>query len=157
MNTDQLIRLLVALWYVLISRDHHKDRDCHFHIAQHWKYDGEMEWELQHYGYILHDREEIETFPTQEAAKEALLKLLINGITNELHPTFGLTATYRKQPIDNLGKLHRELGGMTMNLKDGLGITTLLTRLALTLKGLNAPAFTGSTAPAGERSEPRVA
>ena len=143
MDTDTLIRLLVALWYELISRDHHKDRDCHFRIAQHWKYDGEMEWELEHYGYILHDREDINTFPSQEAAKEALLTLLIKATSNELETSCELTAPYRSRPIDTLRTIHNRLGQLTMNLKNGRQITGLLKTLAITIETLTNPAASG--------------
>lgn len=73
---------LVALWYETIGALHHKDRDCHFRIVTHWRYAGELDYQLEHVGYLL-DRIE-ETFETYELAEERLRELLVTGITDGL-------------------------------------------------------------------------
>ena len=44
---------LTAEYYILVNRDHHKDRDCHFYIQKIYSYGNEPYWQYQflHYGY----------------------------------------------------------------------------------------------------------
>ena len=44
-------------WYELISSDHHKDKDCHWHIETRWSYGEQPEFRVLHYGYITDDIE----------------------------------------------------------------------------------------------------
>lgn len=80
---NKKISRLVGLWYKLIGPIHHKDRDCRFQINKLWKYDGILTYELEHHGYILYHRKDIEEFETSTLAHEALIELLIAAINNE--------------------------------------------------------------------------
>lgn len=47
------ITALTDEWYDLVSSDHHKDRDCHWHINIVWSYGLKPKYHIEHYGYIL--------------------------------------------------------------------------------------------------------
>lgn len=47
------ITKLTDEWYIMIGPDHHKDRDCHWHIETKWSYGLSPTYVLWHYGYIL--------------------------------------------------------------------------------------------------------
>ena len=42
---------LTERYYSLISKDHHKDRDCHFYINKIYSYGNEPYYEFEHCGY----------------------------------------------------------------------------------------------------------
>lgn len=52
------VRKLTAEWYKLISKDHHKDTDCHFFIRTQFSYDGELRYGIEHYAYLAEDFDE---------------------------------------------------------------------------------------------------
>lgn len=72
------ISRLVSIWYTVIGGLHHKDRDCWFRIAAVWSYDGRLEYEIQHDGYLM--QAPLRTFHTYVDAEEVLIDLLKNGI-----------------------------------------------------------------------------
>lgn len=86
METEEILNQISKLseeWYILISRDHHKDRDCHFYINTIWSYGQKQKYRVEHYGYLYRDIEE--TFDTyQEAVKYLLntLKIMIEREKN---------------------------------------------------------------------------
>lgn len=86
MTTEEILDQITELskeWYILIGRDHHKDRDCHFYINTVWSYGQKQKYRVEHYGYLYRDVEE--TFDTyQEAAKYLLntLKIMIEREKN---------------------------------------------------------------------------
>ena len=86
MTTEEILNQITKLskeWYILIGRDHHKDRDCHFYINTVWSYGQKQKYRVEHYGYLYKDVEE--TFDTyQEAAKYLLntLKIMIEREKN---------------------------------------------------------------------------
>lgn len=82
MTNEHRISRLVALWYETIGPLHHKERDTHFRISQHWKYDGQMEWEVEHEGYLTEFTGG--PFKTREAAEVALIDHLANAIDSWL-------------------------------------------------------------------------
>lgn len=45
-------------WYVLIGKDHHKDRDCHWYIETKWSYGFPPKYLVCHHGYIVDEIEE---------------------------------------------------------------------------------------------------
>jgi len=75
------IRQLVSLWFSCLI-DHHKDRDCHFHISKDYSYDGQINYSVQHYGYVY--KEVVDEYNTWEEAEQALYKLLIKMIRSEI-------------------------------------------------------------------------
>lgn len=82
-NTDRIIELN-TIWYELICSEYHKDRDCHFRISQHFFYGDQVEWEVEHCGYILHDLDNV-VFSTKEEAENHLIdKILKYGILQEI-------------------------------------------------------------------------
>jgi hypothetical protein len=57
-NIISEITELTEEWYLLIGKDHHKDRDCHWYIETKWSYGYEPVYTVRHWGYILGDIEE---------------------------------------------------------------------------------------------------
>ena len=81
-NHEKIIELN-KIWYNLIGSDC-KDRDCHFRISTHYYYGGCCEYEVEHHGYILHDKEA--EFCTMEEAEEYLINdILKDGILGEIN------------------------------------------------------------------------
>lgn len=67
--TQQKTSALVALWYQLVSLDHHKDRDCHWSIETAYSYDGKLAFRVSHYGYVHREvSQECASYPAAEAA-----------------------------------------------------------------------------------------
>lgn len=57
MNYKDKFKAVLCEWYDYVSRDHHKDVDCHFYIGQETEYsyngiEGVNEWVARHNGYI---------------------------------------------------------------------------------------------------------
>lgn len=52
------ITRLTEIWYRLVNRDHHKDRDCHWGIDMTWSYGNNPVFRVWHEGYV-HDRVEL--------------------------------------------------------------------------------------------------
>jgi (2Fe-2S) ferredoxin len=46
------ITTLSQIWYELVNVDHHKDRDCHWHIDVSWSYGDGPVFTMYHEGYI---------------------------------------------------------------------------------------------------------
>jgi hypothetical protein len=65
-NLTSDITKLTEEWYFLIGKDHHKDRDCHWYIETKWSYGYPPIYTIQHFGYIL-DNKEIECTSYDEA------------------------------------------------------------------------------------------
>ena len=82
-NQEQITRL-TDFWYKYVSKDHHKDRDCHWYIEQVWSYGDEPKWNAHHYGYIFDEPKyrEIECKNYEEAV-ENLLDMVSRAINNE--------------------------------------------------------------------------
>jgi len=81
-NHEKIIELN-KIWYSLIGGDHHKDRDCHFRICTHYMYGDLVEFEVEHHGYIMGDREA--EFKTLEEAEEYLINdVFKKGILEEI-------------------------------------------------------------------------
>jgi hypothetical protein len=55
-------------WYLLIGKDHHKDRDCHWYINTKWSYGQPPVYIVEHYGYV-YDKVEIKCKTYNEALK----------------------------------------------------------------------------------------
>lgn len=53
MSLEKEIILLTSKWYKYVNLDHHKDRDCHWHITKTYSYGDEAYYEAHHSGYIL--------------------------------------------------------------------------------------------------------
>jgi hypothetical protein len=69
-NIIEEITKLTDDWYILIGKDHHKNKDCHWYIETKWSYGQPPKYSVQHFGYILDDIvEECDSYD------EALLKL----------------------------------------------------------------------------------
>jgi len=52
---EEEITNLTAKWYKYVSLDHHKDRDCHWHIEKTWSYGEEPYYQAYHNGYIINN------------------------------------------------------------------------------------------------------
>jgi hypothetical protein len=96
MSIDSLKAEIAALaqkWCILISRDHHKDRDCHFSVECRWSYGHAQYYTVRHYGYIVEfsdvyplpslamGRDYFSGFRTEEEA----LAFLKDAITDMIH------------------------------------------------------------------------
>ena len=57
MNIENQIQKLAAEYYKLIGRDHHKDRDCHWHIDVTWSYGAPARYFVRHRGYLYENIE----------------------------------------------------------------------------------------------------
>ena len=83
-NNTKTISNLVALWYDVVNLDHHKDRDCHFAVGTRFSYNGQMKHFVEHHGYVIHNRQDIEEFDSIEDAENSLIKLLDENIRKRL-------------------------------------------------------------------------
>lgn len=84
MTTEEILNQITELsriWYLQISGDHHKDRDCHFYINTVWSYGQQQKYRVEHFGYLY--REVEETFDTYKEAAEYLLDTLKSMIERE--------------------------------------------------------------------------
>jgi hypothetical protein len=101
---------LNRIWYDIISSEcGHKDRDCHFRINTHYFYGSQVEYEVEHHGYILHDKEA--EFGTLEEAENYLINdVLKKGIIEEVEfylehygdPDWDQHGRYNKQELESL-------------------------------------------------------
>jgi len=67
-NIIEEITNLTDEWYTLCGKGgYYKDRDAHWYIETKWSYGQPPKYIVQHYGYILHDFEEIECSSYEEA------------------------------------------------------------------------------------------
>jgi len=109
-NHEKIIELN-KIWYSLIGLDHHKDRDCHFRISTHYHYGDLVEYEVEHYGYIMDEVHE--EFSTQKEAEEYLINVLKKGILEEidwhLNPPDDFSSSYNKDQIEDYKKRTLEL------------------------------------------------
>ena len=80
MTLQEEITDLTAKWYKYVNLDHHKDRDCHWHITQTYSYGEEPYYEAHHSGYIL-DHWTSPRCSTEEMAST----LLRDRLKRELH------------------------------------------------------------------------
>ena len=79
---EQEVTHLAHLWYEYVSKDHHKDCDCHWSIERRWSYSEKPKWYAFHFGYIFDGREiECETY---EQALEELIELMREAFQKEL-------------------------------------------------------------------------
>jgi hypothetical protein len=84
-KTEELIQEVTKqteIWLNLIRGDHHKDRDCHFHIDTIWSYGEPPKYEAWHHGYIINGRFN-ETYNSYDEALEGLLNFLKIEIKKE--------------------------------------------------------------------------
>jgi len=81
-NHEKIIELN-TIWYDFICGEHHKDKDCHFRISTHYHYGDKVEYEVDHYGYIMDEVHE--EFDTLEEAENYLInKVFKKGILEEI-------------------------------------------------------------------------
>jgi hypothetical protein len=71
---------LTEEWFSLITRDHHKDRDCHWTVETQWSYGQRPRYKVLHYGYIL--REISEEYCSYADAVQGLHDALVKAIEN---------------------------------------------------------------------------
>lgn len=74
-TTDEQITELTKRWQEVVSKDHHKDRDCHFYLTKGWAYGEPSGWLIEHSSYIGWDPDGV-TYDTLEQAEEALIEYL---------------------------------------------------------------------------------
>jgi hypothetical protein len=75
------ITTLTDEWYLLIGKDHHKDKDCHWYVETRWSYSYPPIYTVLHHGYILDDIQE--EYKTYEEALQGMKDLLICSIELE--------------------------------------------------------------------------
>ena len=66
MKIEKQVTELAEKYHKLIAGDHHKDRDCHWHIETKWSYGNDPVFIVEHKGY-LHETER-STFDKYETA-----------------------------------------------------------------------------------------
>lgn len=74
-ETVNEISKLTEEWYNLIGPEHHKDRDCHWHINTTWSYGNSPVYVVEHFGYIINEQI-IKTCATYEDALKTLKIIL---------------------------------------------------------------------------------
>jgi len=48
MTSPDSILYLTGIWYDLIRKEHHKDRDCHFAVVKRWSYGNRPTYHIEH-------------------------------------------------------------------------------------------------------------
>jgi hypothetical protein len=71
MTLEEEITELTNQWMKYVSVDHHKDRDCHWHIEKCWAYGEDPYYQASHSGYIL------ESWTSPKCATEELASTLL--------------------------------------------------------------------------------
>lgn len=84
MSKQEIIKELLDLWYECITPTHHKDRDTRFSINTNYCAYRDVEYVVEHHGYILHHLPIYSTFKTLEEAEKCLIDLLVHGILGEI-------------------------------------------------------------------------
>ena len=79
---EQEATRLTYLWYEYVSKDHHKDCDCHWYIERRWSYFEKPKWVVWHRGYIFEGKE-IECRSYEEALRR-LIGLILEAFQEEL-------------------------------------------------------------------------
>lgn len=79
---EEKITALTVRYYELVSRDHHKDRDCHFYIYKDWTYGEPPVYKVEHNGY-LNEWDGPKSFPDSTSAHWGLIKFLERIIKEE--------------------------------------------------------------------------
>ena len=81
MDNREEIKRLTALWYEIVSLDHHKDKDCHWYITEQWSYGNYPTYHVEHYGYVLDDISR--KTDTREKAEIVLIRLIKDAIDEQ--------------------------------------------------------------------------
>jgi hypothetical protein len=109
-NHEKIIEL-IKIWHNLISCNHCKDRDFHFRINTHYYYDGLCEYEVEHHGYILHDKEaefntvyEAEVYLINDVLKTGIIQEIDWYIEHYGDPEWDQHGRYNKQDLESLRK-----------------------------------------------------
>jgi len=79
---EQEATRLAHLWYEYVSKDHHKDWDCHWYIERRWSYFEKPQWSIWHAGYIF-EGGEIECKSYEEALRK-LIEMIKQAFQEEL-------------------------------------------------------------------------
>lgn len=84
-NHEKIIELN-KIWYDVIGGDYHKDCDCHFRITTHYFYGHQVEYEVEHHGYILASEvDECRKFNNLPEAEAYLIEDILKfGINREI-------------------------------------------------------------------------
>jgi len=80
-NIINEITKLTEVWYKLIGKDHHKDRDCHWYVEAKWSYGNPPVYSVIHHGYVADRIEEV--YDTYEAALHGLKETIEYWIQTE--------------------------------------------------------------------------
>lgn len=111
MTNNEKIIALNTIWYELIAGEYHKDRDCHFYIYSHYFYGVDVQYMVEHKGYIKHDYEDTYWNTLEEAEKE-LIRVIKEMIIQETSfylehygdPDWDQHGKYNKEQLENIGK-----------------------------------------------------
>jgi hypothetical protein len=104
MNNYEKIIKLNTIWYDLIGGEYHKDRDFHFYIYSHYFYGDDVQYMVEHKGYIKHHYEDT-YWDTYEEAERELIRLLKEMITEE---TLFYIEHYGDKDWDQHGRYNKE-------------------------------------------------
>lgn len=81
-NTSKRIIQLTKFWYDYVTKDHHKDRDCHWYVEVDYAYGDKPKYTAYHSGYIA-DHLVGSYRDTFEEAQADLLNLIKQAIEEE--------------------------------------------------------------------------
>ena len=124
METIQRITELATEWYRLIGSDHHKDRDCHWHITTTWSYSQPPTYTVEHNGYIG-DNISI-TCESYDAALRALKHVIAMAVEKE-------TAEQNTETLEeqNNHKLNNTMNNLPQKLQENLLVLLEAARVGL--------------------------
>lgn len=88
MTIEEEIKRLVAIRYMIVGCQHHKDRDCHYEVSRKFSYGGFMEWKVEHYGY---HEDFHETFDSEGGALVYLRDKLKELVVDYIETRFSFT------------------------------------------------------------------
>jgi hypothetical protein len=100
-DLDDKIHQLASEYQILISGDHHKDRDCHWSITRKWAYGEDIGWVVEHIGYLY---EAVEIFcESYREAQETLIDTLVLAISQQSKFNLQDLEPYDDDEYDRIG------------------------------------------------------
>ena len=111
MTNNEKIIFLEIIWYELNTTEYSKDGDFHFYIYSHYHYWGDVEYIVEHKGYIKHSYEDTH-WDTYEEAEKELIRLLKEMILEEVEfyiehygdPEWDQHTRYNKEQLEDVVK-----------------------------------------------------
>ena len=113
MNKQDTINDLLELWGNCIGCAHHKSRDICFKITTNYSAYQEVDYTVEHHGYILHYLPTYSAFKTLGEAEQHLIDLLTHGILGELDSALSDSdEVFSDLPVDKAQEIKLVLNGL---------------------------------------------